>query len=190
MEITIKTSDIDSWDIGVSVGTDLKQDLDRTHLNLGILANHLCPIRKAGEPKPENKAQTLTALAKAIGVDRSWLSNAANNAEFFESIYEKIPPQASIKELNAARRLTEWKSKNEKKPTKSQLKMAMAYLEGKVDEPDKVPPTAVSYVRGAISKLAKVLEHGEPLEPEEVTTVEKVKDSLDEVSSNYETDDE
>lgn len=190
MEVTITTSDIDTWDVGVSVGTDLKEDLDRTHLNLGILANHLCPIRKAGEPKKDNKAQTLTALAKAIGVDRSWLSNAANNAEFFESVYEEIPAQSSIRELNTARRLTEWKSIYELEPTKSQLKMAMAYLEGKVDDPPKVPPTAIAYVRGAVGKLAKALEHDEPLQPDEVTIVEKAKDGLDEVSSGYGDDDE
>lgn len=189
MDVSIKVSEIDSWDLGVSIGTDLKEDLDRTHLNLGILANHLCPIRKAGEPKKGNKQQTVTALAKAVGIDRSWLSNAANNAEFFETVYEDIPPQATIKELSAARRLTGWKSSNERPPTKKQIKMAMAYLAGKVDEPNKVPPTAASYVLAARGKLAKVLEHKEPLPPKEVTIIEKSKDGLDEVASHY-TEDE
>lgn len=189
MEVTIKISDIDTWDTGVSVGTDLKEDLDRTHLNLGILANHLCPIRSVGAPEKGNPKQTISALAKAIGVVRSWLSNAANNAKFFDGHYDKIPPQASIQELNRARIVTEWKPASGKQPTKAQVKMAMAYLEGKVDEPDQEPPSAVSYVRGARGKLAKALEHEDPLPSKEVTIVEKAKDGLDEIDSHYNDDD-
>jgi len=190
MEVTIKTSDIDTWDVGCSVGTDLKEDLDQTHLNLGILANHLCPVRKAGKPNQENKSQTLTALAKEIGVDRSWLSNAASNAKFFEGAYEEIPPQASIQDLNRARRLSGWKPKLDRDPFKYEMKIAMAYLEGQVDEEPKAPPTAISYVRGARSKLGKALEHEDPLEPQDVTTVEIAKDNLDVVDSHYESEDE
>jgi hypothetical protein len=190
VEVTIKTSDIDSWDAGVSVGTDLKEDLDRTHLNLGILANHLCPVRKAGARSKENKSQTLTAFSKEIGVDRSWLSNAASNAVFFESCYEDVPPQASINTLNRARKLTGWSPKLEKPPTRAQIKKAMKYLEGQVDESSKVPPTAVAYVRGARGKLAKALEHEEPLPSSEVTIVEQAKDGLDEVDSHYANDDD
>ena len=190
MDITINISDIDTWDAGCSVGTDLKEDLDRTHLNLGILANHLCPGRKAGARSPENKAQTVSALANAIGIDRSWLSNAANNARFFEGHYDDVPPQASIGQLNKARKLSGWPAREEREPYKYEMKIAMAYLEGQVDEPPKVPPTAISYVRAARGKLTKVLEHEEPLPSDEVTIVESAKDGLDEIDSHYETEDE
>ncbi len=190
MEVTIKTSDIDSWDTGVSVGTDLKADLDITHLNFGILANHLCPIRKAGKPNKENKAQTLTALAKAISVDRSWLSNAASNARFFDGVYDDIPPQASIQDLNKARRLSGWKPRLDRDPFKYEMKIAMAYLEGQTDEQPKEDPTAISYVRGARSKLARALEHDTPLEEPDKTIIEKAKDGLDVVDSHYEDEDD
>ena len=190
MEIIIKTSDIDSWDVGVSVGTDLKEDLDQTHLNLGILANHLCPIRKAGGQDPKNQSQTVTALAKEIGIDRSWLSNAANNAQFYAGHYDDIPPQATIGQLNRGRKLTGWTVKLDKPPTKTQLKKAMKYLEGEVDEPAKIPPTAISYLRAARGKLIKVLEHKAPLKGGDMTMVESAKDVIDEVDSHYESEDE
>ena len=190
MEVTISLADIDTWDTGVSVGTDFKFDLDRTHLNLGILVNHLCPIRKAGKPLKENKAQTVTALAKAISIDRVWLSNAASNARFFDGVYDKIPPQASIQDLNKGRRLSGWSPGADRDPFKYEMKIAMAYLEGQVDEQPKEDPTAISYVRGARGKLAKALEHETPLEAHEVTIVEKAKDGLDEVDSHYETEED
>ena len=106
MEITIDTKNITSWDDGVSIGTDYKSDLDVTHLNLGILANVLCPIRMAGGQSKENPLQTISALAVAIGIDRPWLSNAANNAQFFEGYFPDLPPQASIQDLSRARGVT------------------------------------------------------------------------------------
>lgn len=185
MEVTIKTSDIDTWDLGVSVGTDLKEDLDTVHLSLGILANHLCPVRKSGKRSKKNQAQTISALAKEIGIDRSWLSNAANNATFFEGRYEDLPPQATIGQLNRARKLTGWTPKLEQPPTKTQMKKAMKYLEGEVDEPAKVPPTALSYVRAARGKLIKVLEHEKPMPAKDVAIIEKAKDGLDDVDGRY-----
>ena len=190
MEVTISLADIDTWDVGVSVGTDFKFDLDRTHLNLGILANHLCPIRKAGKPLKENVTGTLTAFSKAIGIDRSWLSNASSNAKFFDGVYDLIPPQASINQLSKARRLSGWTPKANRGPFKYEMKIAMAYLEGQVDEAPKEDPTAISYVRGARGKLAKALEHDTPLGADEVTIVESAKDGLDEVDSHYETEDD
>ena len=188
--MTIKAADIDTWDMGVSLGTDLKEDLDRTHLNLGILANHLCPVRRAGARSKDNRSQTITALAKAIGIGRSWLSNAAANAAFYAGYYDKVPPQANINELSKARKITEWKPNQDKKPTKTQIKLAMAFLDGQVDEPEKIPPTAISYVRAARAKLIRALEHEEPLESSEVTIVEKAKDGLDEIDSHYESEDD
>lgn len=190
MDVTIDIGDIDTWDVGVSVGTDFKFDLDRTHLNLGILVNHLCPIRMAGKPLKENVTGTLTALAKAISIHRVWLSNAASNARFFEDKYEDIPPQASINDLSKARRLSGWTPKTNRGPFKYEMKIAMAYLEGQVDEQPNEDPTALSYVRGARGKLAKALEHTTPLEADEVTIIESAKDGLDEVDSHYEEDDD
>ncbi len=190
MEVTITISDIDTWDTGVSVGTDLKENLDTVHMSLGVLGLHLCPIRKAGGQDPENQSQTVTALAKAIGIDRSWLSNAISNAQFYAGHYEDVPPQATIGQLNRGRKLTGWTTKLDKPPTKTQMKKAMKYLEGEVDEPAKVPPTAISYVRAARAKLVKVLEHEEPLPPKEVTIAEDAKDGLDEIDSHYESEDE
>ncbi|KKN64491.1 hypothetical protein LCGC14_0491040 [marine sediment metagenome] len=190
MEVTIKTSDIDTWDTGVSVGTDLKENLDTVHMSLGVLGLHLCPIRKAGGQDPENQSQTVTALAKAIGIDRSWLSNAISNAQFYAGHYEDVPPQATIGQLNRGRKLTGWTTKLDKPPTKTQIKKAMKYLEGEVDEPAKVSPTAIAYVRGARGKLVRALEHDDPLTPQEVTSVEQAKDELDIVDSHYESEDE
>ena len=181
MEITINLSEIDGWETGVAVGIELKSDLDQTHLNLGILANLLCPVRKAGRKAKENKPQTVSALAGQIGVDRSWLSNAANNAEFFKDHYDSIPPQASIGMLNRARKLTDWKTGQP--VTKLAMKKAIRYLEGKVDEPKRVPPTAIAHVRMARKKLAKALEHEQPLAAADLEDVEAAKDKLDAVDS-------
>jgi hypothetical protein len=159
-------------------------------MSLGVLGLHLCPIRKAGGQDPENQSQTVTALAKAIGIDRSWLSNAISNAQFYAGHYEDLPPQATIGQLNRGRKLTGWTVKLEKPPTKTQIKKAMKYLEDEVDEPPRIAPTAISYVRAARAKLVKVLEHEEPLPPKEKTIVESAKDGLDEVDSHYETEDE
>jgi len=182
VEVTISLKSIDSWDVGVSVGTDLKEHLDQTHLNLGILANHLCPVRKAGRQSKENKSQTISALADAIGIDRAWLSNAAGNAEFFVDHYEEIPPQASIGMLSRARKLTTWKTGQP--VTKKAMAKALKYLAGKVDEPMKIPPAAIAYVRSARAKLAKALEHEKPLGDVDKALVEKAKDKLDQVDAN------
>lgn len=182
MEVTIRLKDIDTWDVGISVGTDLKGNLDQTHLNLGILANHLCPVRKAGRKSKENKSQTVSALADAIGIDRSWLSNAAGNAEFFVDHYDEIPPQASIGMLNRARKITGWKTGQP--VTKKAMAKALKYLAGKVDEPMKIPPAAIAFVRSARGKLAKALEHEKPLGDLDKALVEKAKDNLDEVDAN------
>ena len=182
MEVTIALKQIDSWETGVSIGTDLKADLDQTHLNLGILALHLCPIRAAGGRETNDTRPTISALAKEIGIDRSWLSNACSNAEFFGGVYDQIPPQATIGLLNKSRKVVEWKTG--KKPTQAQVKKAIRFLEGAVDEPATIPPTAIAQVRSARKKLAKALEHEEPLGDIDKGLVEKAKDKLDEVDAN------
>src|SRR3972149_3922501 len=150
MEVTINLSEIDGWETGVAVGIELKEKLDQTHLTLGMLANHLCPVRKAGRQAKENKPQTVSALAKQIGVDRSWLSNAANNAEFFKEHLEKVPPQASIGMLNRARKLTGGSPARPvtKKPTGQAIKSPR----GRGEEPVRIPPSAIAHVRMARKK--------------------------------------
>lgn len=184
MDINFDPKQITSWDVGTSIGVELKANLDQTHISLGVLANTLCPTRKAGNPLwKKDEGQTLTALASAIGVDRTWLSNAASNAKFWEDHLDQIPVQASIGQLNAARKLVDWKPG--KKVTAAMRKEAVRYLQGLIEPDEAEEPEPLDFVRVARRKLAKALL-GEPaLSSSDSTLVEKAKDNLDVVVSRH-----
>ena len=184
MEIQIDLKKIKSWDEGTSVGVELKENLDQTHISLGALANHLCPTRKAGNPKwGADGGETLTALASEIGVDRTWLSNAANNAKFWEDHLDQIPVQASIGQLNAARKFVGWTPKM--KVTAAMRKEALRLLEGLIEPDAAEEPEPLDYVKSARAKLRKALLGDPPLKGEDKTLVEGAQDNLNVVVSRH-----
>lgn len=197
MDILFKPSSIKSWDEGLSVGVELKENLDQTHISLGVLANHLCPVRKVGNPKwatgrrgssggvPDfdGAEATITGLANAIGVDRTWLSNAANNALFWDEHLDDIPVQASIGQLNAARKLVGWKPGI--KVTAAMRKEALRYLQGLVEPDEADEPEPLDFVKSARAKLRKALLGDPPLKGDDKDLVEKAQDNLNTVVSRH-----
>ena len=126
-----------SWDEIIGAGAELAMNVLVHHFAIGDLALYACPTRSAGRPAEADKPKTLTALARAIGLDRSTVSNAAANAEFWRGAARKqLPLQATLGLLSRARKATGWKPGE--KPIPDQLAMAEGIILGEIEAP-KLP---------------------------------------------------
>lgn len=134
-----KFEHIQTWEDGVAQGITFREKLDQTKFDLGDLVNFMCPSRKSGRPKDDEKARyTLTAFAGDIREDRSTLSQLASNAEFWpEDWRSELPPQLSWRQLARARVDSGWR--RGMKPTEEHRQKAFDVLiemtEGEYEKP-------------------------------------------------------
>jgi len=151
---TFRFSHLRSWDEITQAGIELAMNVMVHHFAIGDLAMYACPTRSAGRPAEADKPKTLTALAKAIGLDRSTVSNAAANSEFWRGAARtKLPLQATLGLLSKARKATGWKPGE--KPTPDQLAMAEGIILGEIEAPK---PTKELNVLGILRSIKAKIE--------------------------------
>lgn len=153
---------VKSWDDGLQLAADMRKADDELKLGLGDLVRYLCPSRKGGRPAingvPEgSRMQTLTALSGAMDIERSELSNLANNAEFWNlTVRGELPASASWRALAKARKASGWKPGQP--PTPRQVADAFDALYADAEKPHETPERSLeSMVKGVINLCDKLL---------------------------------
>jgi len=151
---TFNFTHLKNWDEIIGAGVELAMDVLVHHFAIGDLANHACPKRSAGRPSEADKPKTLAAFSRAVGLDRSTVSNAAGNSEFWRGARrKKLPLQATLGLLSKARKATGWKPGEKSTPV--QHEQALSYILGEIELPK---PSKVLDVRGIIRATFRKLE--------------------------------
>lgn len=108
--VKVSFDKLETWEEVITAAQELRQQGDRVKWELGDLVLEKC-LRATGRPaNAEEAVRTVSALAQAIGEQRSMLSHLANNSDFYpRALRKKIPPQVSWRQCAEARKLSGWK---------------------------------------------------------------------------------
>lgn len=104
------------WETVVSIAIMLREHIDSGKWNLGDLALAACDAAP-GRPKAGQAERTISALADAIGEERSVISALRNNSLFYDAATrEQIPPVISWRIASECRQRSGWKVGTEIEP--------------------------------------------------------------------------
>jgi hypothetical protein len=131
-------SHLKTWDEIVSRAAEYRQERDEWSFELGDLTLFACGDATPGRPTDERKEHTVSALAFAIGEERSVMSNLMWNSYFWDPTErKKLPPNVSWRQCSEARRRSGWRPGMEITPKQREFAWTLVF---KFADGDQVVP--------------------------------------------------
>lgn len=157
---------IQNWDEAVQEGINLREEVDAHRWKLADYLRWILPTTSSGRPQAGAEDKTLSAIAGAIGEDRSVCSQLRANGMFWTREYRRdVPAEISYRQMAKARVESGWRP-GKKPPTDEQRKRAQVILgkmaEGEWENTKKARSvSAHDYARRCYMSADKALATGE-----------------------------
>lgn len=178
-QLEMQFRQVKTWDDLVQMAADMRKADDELKFALGDLVRLACPARKSGRPalsgQPDgSRAETLTALAAAMDIDRSELSNLAANAEFWNlDVRGEIPPTSSWRHCAKARKASGWKPG--KPASGEQVQVAFEALFSLEEKPREKPERSLESLAHSVVRVCDLMLARRPELGDALSVVERTR---------------